>query len=282
MTAVRIIVAGATTAITRRTTMRKAFLAPWHPGVQQAWLYALADAQRRTGVAVHHGILPITHEHLTATPEKDNLPEFTQLLHHDVSCALNTLLARERYDQPGELFDKRSAHYMRLCDAPAQSTHLVYEYLNCVAAGIVDRPEDMPGYSFDFDLWLRGHLEVPRPDFYFGKDRPEVIRLEVTPPPLLYAAFDGDMQALVYWMKRLATDGARQLRAQRKGAVLGARRVTRLHPWSEPRTLRETRGKPIPSFRIGTRGIVGQELHIQAALEVRGFRLCNREALEAR
>jgi hypothetical protein len=34
---------------------------------------------------------------------------------------------------------------MRLLDAPAQATQLAYERNNCVAAGLVDRPEHMPG-----------------------------------------------------------------------------------------------------------------------------------------
>lgn len=259
--------------------MRKAFLAPWHPGVSQAFLYAMALAQRHTRVAVHHATQVITHHHLSATPEKANFPQFLRMLHHETSCAINALMARERYDQPGELFDKRSTHVMRLCDAAAQSTTLNYEFLNTTAAGLVARPEHMPGFVFDFDLWLKGHVDVPRPDFYFSKQQPQTLRLEVTPPPLLYAAFDGDMKALVYHMKRLAEHGARELRARRKGEPLGARRIRRLHPWSEPRTLRETRGRRIPTFRIGARSIVGQEQHIEAALETRGFRCSHRLAL---
>ena len=230
VTAPRIIVPGATTALTRRTNLRKAFLAPWHPSVTKLWLYALADAQRRTGVAVHHGICVITHHHLSVTPVADNLPEFTQLLHHDLSCALNTLLARERFDAPGAVFDSRSAHYMRLLDAPAQASQLVYEHNNCVAAGLVSRPEHMPGHTFDFDLWRTGHLDVPRPDVFFSDDRPESIRLIVTPPPLLYAAFGGDLDWLVYQMKRSSEDAARTLRAARKREPLGVRSVERLHP----------------------------------------------------
>ena len=106
VTAPRIVVPGATVAISRRTTLRKAFLAPWHPLVSQVWLYSLADAQRNTGVAVHHGVTAITHHHLIVTAEAANLPEFTWRVHHDTSCALNTLLARERYDAPRELFDE--------------------------------------------------------------------------------------------------------------------------------------------------------------------------------
>jgi hypothetical protein len=282
MTAPRIIVAGATTAATRRTTLRKAFLAPWHPGVGQAWLYSLAHAALRTGVAVHHATRVLTHHHLTVTPDRDNLPEFLRLFHHDSSCALNTLLARERYDQPGELFDDRSTHLMRLLDAPAQSATLLYEYLNTVAAGLVDRPEHMPGYCFDFELWQRGVIEVKRPDFYFSSDRPELLRLPVTPPPLLLAAFDGDLDKLVYSMQRLASDGARELRAARSRDSLGARALVRMHPWSEPRTLRETRGKLVPSFRLGARGIVGRQVRIEAALETRAFREQYRCARNAR
>jgi hypothetical protein len=262
--------------------MRKAFLAPWHPGVQQAWLYSMALAQRHTDVAVHHAADVITHHHVTVTPEHENLPHFLQIFHHETSCALNTLLARERYDQPGELFDKRSSHLMRLCDEPAQCTHLAYERLNTTAAGLVARPEHMPGLVFDFGLWKAGYIEVPRPDFYFSKRQPEVLRLEVTPPPLLYRAFGGDMDKLVYSMERLVEQGLRELRAKRKSEPLGARRITRLHPWSEPRTLRETRGQRVPTFRIGARGIVGQQQHIEAALETRAFRQEHREVRLAR
>jgi hypothetical protein len=77
MTATRIIVAGATTAITRRTAFRKAFLAPWHELVREIWLYSLALAQAETEVAIHHGVLVINHEHLIVTGLRDNLPEFT-------------------------------------------------------------------------------------------------------------------------------------------------------------------------------------------------------------
>jgi hypothetical protein len=282
VTAPRIIVPGATTAITRRTTMRKAFLAPWHPGVKQAWLYSMALAQSHTRVAIHHASLVITHHHLTGTPEDDRLPLFLQVFHHELSCALNTLLDRERYDQPGEVFDKRSTHLMRLCDEGAQSTQLLYDRLNTAAAGLVARPEQMPGFVFDFGLWKAGHIEVPRPDFYFSDRQPEVLRLEVTPPPLLYRAFGGDMDKLVHAMDRLTEQGLRELRARRKGEPLGAQRITRLHPWSEPRTLRESRGQRMPTFRIGARGIVGQRQHVQAALETRVFREEHREVRLAR
>jgi len=282
MTAPRIIVPGATIAMTRRTTLRKAFLSPWHPLVKDVWLYSLAHAQREKSVAVHHGALVINHEHLTVTSEHDNLPQFAELLHREVSKGLNTLLTRERYDSPRELFDGREPHYMRLMDSAAQASHLVYEYNNCVAASLVKRAEHMPGRVFDFDLWKRGYVDVQRPAVYFSDNRPDVLRLYVTPPPLLFAAFGGDLDRLVYHMKRLAEHGGRELRAGMRRSPLGARGVLRIHPWNEPRSLRESGGERVPSFKVGAFDIAGRQGRIQCAKETRLFWHEYREARLAR
>jgi hypothetical protein len=217
-------------------------LAPWSPEVVECWKYTLGCAQVKTGMAVHHGILVVDHQALIVTPCSNNLPDFTHRMIRDMSCALNALLARERYDAPRELWDSRDPHCMRLLDAEAQASHLIYQDLNCVAAGLVERPEHMPDYVFDFGLWKTGRIEVERPDFYFGADRPERVTLYVTPPPLLYRAFDGDIDRLVHHMQQLRADALRALRVARSRPVQGAQRVKRIHPWSEPKTLRERGG----------------------------------------
>ncbi|MCB9593514.1 MAG: hypothetical protein H6719_12340 [Sandaracinaceae bacterium] len=267
-----IYVAGATTAITRRTVCRKAFLAPWDPRVGDVCLYSLADAQRHTGVAVHYFTTVVSHYHGDVTPRTDNLPEFLRRLNRDISCGLHAVLCEQRYDAPRELFDDRQTHRMRLVDAAAQASHLIYHHLNTVAAGLVRRPEHMPQPTFDFGLWKTGFLEVRRPELYFGADRPEVLRLVVTPPPELYRAFGGDLDALVHHMNKLSETALSAIAQSRRRAPLGAREVRGLHPWSEPRTLRETGGQPVPTFRIGARGIVGRRMRVEGAREVRAFR----------
>jgi hypothetical protein len=198
-----------------------------------------------------------------------------------MSCAVHTLLCRERYDAPRELFDDRSTHVMRLVDAAAQASHLVYEYTNPASAGLVKDPGDMPGRTVDFQLWKGGCIEVERPAV-FSRRRHERLVLELTPPPLLYWAFDGDMERLVYHMDRLAADSLRSIHGVRKRPVLGVKDLTRLHPWSEPRTMRETGARPVPTFRIGARGIVGHEARVHSAHEVRDFRERHRAARDAR
>lgn len=272
MTAQRIIVSGATTAVTRRCNLRKSFLAPWDPRVTKIRLYAMALAQRRTGVAIHHSIDVVTHYHTEVTPRTDNLPEFVRIVNNLSSRALNRLLALERYDVPANVFDGREPHYLRLMDPEAQAGHLVYSAVNCVAAGLVDRPRQMPGYVFDFGLWKAGGVWVERPEVFFSAKLPQRMWLEVVAPPLLYWAFGGDVDALVHHMRRLVDHAVRRIRAARACPVLGARRVRRIHPWSEPNTPREDRRSDGRTFKFGARDLLGRREHVAAAREVAGFR----------
>jgi hypothetical protein len=141
----------------------------------------------------------------------------------------------------------------------------------------------MPDHVFDFDLWKSEGVVVKRPELYFDKARPSELILTFTPPPLLLLEFDGDIDKLVYNMKRLTDHAGQCLREARHGrAPMGAQAVQRLHPWSEPRTLREKRGQRVPTFRIGARGIDGCIAAACAAAEVKQFRTENGETRLAR
>lgn len=282
MTPPRIIVPGATTTITKRTNLRKAFLAPWHPDVNRIWQYALAAGQQKYEVAIHAGSLSINHQRLLVTPTHANLPEFVREVNLDVSRGINALLARERYEAPRELWDSRDPHYTRLMDVAAQVAGSQGVRLICVAAGLVARPEHMPGFVFNFDLWKAGPLDVRRPNIFFSADRPEVLPLEVTPPPLLYEAFNGDITTLIGHMKELEREQIHALRAMRRRGPLGAPRLQRIHPWSEPRTPRRAGPRPAPCFRYGGDGIPAQKQNIEGSQEVRRFRRSNREVRIAR
>lgn len=161
-----IYVRGATLALTRRTTMRKAFLAPWHPLVQNIRLWFLAVAQLETGTAIHASHDVVTHHHTRVTTTDENLPEFLRIVHGETSKALNALLAHEGYDAPGEIFDDQQTHRTRLLDAEAQGSQHVYEHLNATAAGLVARPEHMPGLGLSHGRWKSGLIVVPRPPLW--------------------------------------------------------------------------------------------------------------------
>lgn len=179
----RIVVPGATLAITRRTVLRKAFLGDWDPRVSEGFLYCLAHAANKYRATVHIATRVVSHHHLDATFDDANWPDFLQLFHRELSAFINALLAANRYDMPSQVFDGEQAHAMRLLDAAAQLGHLVYEHLNPVAAGLVSRPVHMPGTVLNFRMWNAGGLMVKKPDVYFGDDRPDELWLPMGPPP---------------------------------------------------------------------------------------------------
>lgn len=241
--------------------------------VDEIWLYALADAARMHDVALHGSTRMPNHHHTDVTPRQDNLPTFAQQLQRDVSCAIKTLLAHERYDVPQDIWDGRAPHYMRLLDPAAQASQLIYDHLNAPAAGLVARPEHMPGQQVDWSLWKSEGIVIRRPPLYFAADRPSELLLSTEAPPLLMRAFGGDLDALIYHLRQLARDGLREIhRAQKKRPPLGAQKLRRVHPYDEPRSLAEPRGDRVPTFRMGARGIIGKATHVRACAEVRKFR----------
>ena len=264
----------ATVAITRRTCFRKAMLAPWDSRVAPIWLYGLAKAAQDNAVDVNHTMLAVNHQHSVATPRAATLPKFMHAAHHKTSCALNGLLLARGMDAPGQIWDGRQPHVMRLLDAEAVMTQLVYQQVQNVASGLVDRPEEMPGFVFDWTLWLpdRG-VVVPRFERYFdARSHPSELELRFVAPPMLLDAFGGDVPRLVYHMEKLTERTCQAICRARKRPARGARAVLRIHPYDEPRTMRETRGQRVPTFRIGARGIVGRERRIVASVGVTHFR----------
>jgi len=282
MPAPSIVVPGATTALVRRTTLRKAFLAPWNELVSDCWLYSLAYAQLKTDVAVHYSTLVINHHHTDVTPSRANLPEFTQLFHRDLSCSVQQLLAYAGFDVPHELFDDRDTHRTRLLDAAAQAGRLVYDHLNPVNAGLVQRPDQMPQRTLDFRRWKTGYIDVRRPPIYFSRKRPEHLRLRLDPPPLLLLEFNGDLDRLIHHMERLTEQGIRAARDARVRSVVGADELRRIHPWSEPRTRRETGPNRNRTFQLGAREYGARDQKIAAARETRWFRTRHADTRAAR
>ncbi len=257
VTASRIVVANGTFAITRRTAFRKLFWTPSDPLVARGYLYALADAQRQYDVELHHGTLVPTHEHLTVTPRKDNLPMFMRHLHRESARFLQEHLLARGYDAPENVWDSRSAHTMRLLGAGAQLEWVLYEHLNVVAAGLVERVSEFPGWTSDLGLMKGGLVVVKKPPIYFGKSKPDELTLRFTPPPVLARAFDGDLDALVHWMRRSTRDMEDTYRDERRAKgmrVVGAAKIKRTHPFAEPRTPRERRGQRVPTFKLGQLG----------------------------
>lgn len=254
--------------------MRKAALGPWDPRVQQGWLYTLASAASDLDIDVHLTSLVINHHHTSVSAPHANISAFTHRLHQPMSCFINTLLQERGFDAMDHVWDGDRPHRMRLLDAEAMMTQLVYEKVQAVAAGLVNRPEDMPGFVFDWSLWRRGCVvRVDAPEVYFDlRFRPKTQELDFRPPAVLLALFDWDIERLIFHMRKLEDLAIKRILRQRTRPCRGAQAVLKIHPFDEPRTRRSTRGGTVPSFRIGARGMVARETRIVSSMETSAFR----------
>ena len=265
----RIVARGATYAATRRCVVRKNFLGWWDPEVDRIWLWCLAVACERCAVELHHAVRVGSHYHITFTVTRNNLGEFLWWVNQPMSRALNALLVKRGFDAPGQLFDGRQTHVMRLLDADAQMISVLYERLNPVQAGLAETCDGVPGVTLGPRRWKsRGGLRVRKPELYFDGDVEER-RLVLGPPPLVYLAFGGDMDAIVHHFGVLEREGERQIREARAARPARTQAEVRaIHPWDEPKTLKEAGGGRVPCFKTG----LGSLARIAAAKEVRKWR----------
>lgn len=285
MSAPRISVLRGTLGVTRRTIERKLL---WTPaaGVAEGYKWALAKAQEEQGFALHHGVLMPTHEHLTITPGPEtNVGEAFRILHRESARFLQESLLARGYDAPQCIWDKRQTHAMHLVDAGAQIEWMLYCHLNAPQAGLVATADDWPGWLTPLSH-LRGGVEVlDRPDLYVSDGGPSQRQIVSSPSPDLVRLFGSDLEGLVYWMEKQREAHERALEKERKAQgrrVLGAGRVKKIHPFSEPATCRERRGQRVPRFKIGRgwEGRARKELVEQLAGEVARFRAEHAERRE--
>jgi len=295
----RLITENACVAITRRTSFRKAFLGPWAGSspdvvsgaaaealgrrsrsprwdeVGQIFAYAAALAQRATKIDWHQLVLNVTHHHSQATPRDRELAEATRILHRSTACALNWLLRERGFDAPGSVFDKRQTHWTTLVDLEAVTLRTIYDDVNCVAAGWVAHPQDVPlGHHLGFDLWKAGGIAVPKPqnDAFSSRKLPKELELRLTPPIALVRRFDGDLDAIVAALTELRDERLATLARERRGPVRGVKRMRATHPWDEPDTDVEVIGRTIPSFAVGRSDERGVAVRKQCTQEMYGHR----------
>ncbi|HJL18183.1 MAG TPA: hypothetical protein RMH99_21140 [Sandaracinaceae bacterium LLY-WYZ-13_1] len=251
------------------------FWTPSTPMVQQGLLYGMGVAAEAHAVRLHQVSVMPNHYHWEGTPTKANLPAYLRSVHRESACFLQECLREHGYEAPPSVWDKRPTHVMQLVDAGAQMRWPVYSYLNPVQAGLVERVEDYPGFVSDLSLMRGGVVVVKRPPIYFSEELPAEIALRFGPPPGLVAAFGGDMERAVHWMRKEARDRERQLRERRRAegrGVVGASVVARVHPWSEPRTPCE-RGRPAPEYlATGDLDVSAREMNRRLGLEVTTYR----------
>jgi REP element-mobilizing transposase RayT len=229
MTAPRMFLPGTTYLVTRRCSERRPFLRPSRL-TNQIFLFVLAVAARRCGVAVHAVCVLSNHYHLLVTDPQARLPAFVQYLDGFVARAVNAALGH------WEGFWASNTSFSVVSNAaPADiARKAAYALANPVAAGLVAHGRDWPGLWTGPEQLGRAKLLVRRPAGFFRErgPTPESAQLELTLPPGF--ASPEEFSAAVSEELRSLEDEAHSALASENRRFLGRDRVLAQDPLIAP------------------------------------------------
>jgi hypothetical protein len=173
------------------------------------------------------------------------------------------------------IWDKRKPSVVELLTPDAIIEKMAYTIGNPVAAGLVRIASEWPGTTVNVAEDGGQEIEVKRPDVFFGKWWPEVVRLRVGWPPVvleqLGSAEEASRQVAVE-VQRIEVEAARE----RTQPCMGARRILECSPFRRAVT-EERRGERCPTFAVG-RG--RRDEYDAAVYRLRLFRAAYRRARE--
>jgi putative transposase len=188
----RRILPGETYLVTRRCCQRTFRLRPCEE-TNRIFLYCLAFAAERTGVALHAVCVMSNHHHLVVTDTHGVLPDFLRELHRLTAKAMNA-----SQGQWENLWAAEPCNAVRLVTDEDVDDKIAYVAANPVAAGLVKQPEHWPGVL----AWGQTSQRVARPDSYFREDGtcPPELTLSIERP----AVRDGRPIGVREWKERVA------------------------------------------------------------------------------
>ena len=225
MTAPRQILPGSTYLVTRRCSERRYFLRP-EPTTKAVFGYLLAVATQRFDIEPHCAVVMGNHYHAVVTDWSGRLPLYLAWLHRLVAVVLNVF--RGRWEA---FWSSSKPSVVRLETASDVLDKMVYVLGNAVAAGLVARAEEWPGFlAGPSAIGQATGREFGRPHGFFSpRGRlPEAARLHFTKPPGFEHLSDEEFALLLRtklgererrMADRLKSEGHNFAGAERAGAV---------------------------------------------------------------
>ena len=251
---------GRTYMITRRCSERRFFLKP-STFVEHIFTYCLAVAAARFGILLHACTVMSNHHHLVLTDVHGNLPRFCHLLHSLAARMLNRCYGRFEH-----FWDPASYSRVELVNPEDVLDKMAYTLANPVAAGLVEKGVDWPGFITTPKMLLGKRsqsISIDRPEGFFVEDTdmPESIELQFCCPPMLEEAMGKEKAAEELQRLRMIHEKvAREKVAELGIPFLGRGGVYGQDPFSRPHTY-EKRFQLSPS--IGCRDAQRREELIQ-------------------
>lgn len=237
--------------------------------LKNAFVYCLALAAEKHGVAVHALCAMSNHYHLVITDTEGVLPDFMAWFNRQFAMCV------KRFRRWDEVVWEPNVAYsaVELVSPPEVIDKVAYVILNPVSAALVRSPERWPGALSTLETLSSGIMKAHRPAVWFKSNAPERASLSLSSPPC-FSEQEGYLRALGPLLD------ARLLRARtehrRKGQrYLGRARVLKSAVTGQPRKRKERFGRS-PTFSALTRNAWRL-----ATQRLRSFRRAYREAYQA-
>lgn len=226
MTKPRRHIANQVVLLTRRCFQRRFLLRP-DSFINRVLFFETARASSRHGQCVHGVLAMSNHIHQVSTDTTGNRSDFMRDAMREISRARNHDL-----DRRDSLWDSRSFGDTVLVKRETIERKLIYTWLNPVAAGLVRRAEDWPGFKILPRHWGK-IFRIKKPERYYGRDTPEYVEFIPMPPPGYDEMTLEEVREHFEALLREAEDKLHKQRGNKK--VRGAVRICQTNPYSCPK-----------------------------------------------
>ena len=247
---------GTLVEVTTRTVHGRLLLKPTPP-INQAVLGVLGRAQRLYGMVVHLAVVLSNHYHLLVAPtDAQQLAEFMGFVNSNIAREVGRLVEwKEKF------WSRRYQGIVVSDEVMAQLGRLEYFLANCVKENLVEQPHEWPGIHCVRTLIEGQRLEgvwFDRTAYYRAQRRrkasdPPVQEsdfkttefLELAPLPCLANLDAAQQRDLIQSTIEKIVATAAAARGVKGTMVLGAARLQRQHPHTQPNRIKKS---PAPRF----------------------------------
>jgi putative transposase len=228
MTLPRQVLPGRFYAIARRCVDRTFLLRP-DPETNNAYLYNLICAAKKTNVALLAACMMSNHHHPVIFDTDGRVPEFTHYLHLFTARSQNRWRGRDGY-----FWSSGGPSVVELVTADDVRRGVVYSLTNPVKDHLVDTVAHWPGVTTWGALKRNEPLRATRPRHFFSDDMEKEVELELSVPQGHGLGSRQDFVAAVAHDIREVEENCARVRNETGRRVLGRKAILRQSPTDRP------------------------------------------------
>ncbi len=174
MTNPRVRIPGQSAHLIRRCRRGQHLLTPC-AATNAVMAYEIAHSSLHADVQVSGAMIMSNHYHIMVYDRHGSRSDFLQKLNRDITRRL-----KRRYDYEGSTWEAKQFTDVAV-GACRELATLVYIWTNPVKDGLVEHPDDWPGFQIQPEDWGKERI-IKKPDRHYGRSGPKQIKFTPQPP----------------------------------------------------------------------------------------------------